>query len=78
MASVKAISVENGYSMTPCIKQTRQESTLMFRLRKGRARLSAEILDFHFRDMNDSIARLYTWYGMHKAEIVPLALRFDG
>jgi UDP-glucose 4-epimerase len=42
------------------------------------SRLLAEIPDFQFRDMNDSIPRLYRWYEARKAEIDPLALRFDG
>ena len=30
------------------------------------ARMLAEIPDFHFRDMDDSIARLYHWYEVRK------------
>ena len=41
------------------------------------ARMLAEIPDFHFREMEDSIARLYRWYESRKAEIDPARLRFD-
>jgi UDP-glucose 4-epimerase len=41
------------------------------------ARMLAEIPDFHFRDIDDSIARLYGWYEARKAAIDPELLRFD-
>jgi UDP-glucose 4-epimerase len=41
------------------------------------SRLLAEIPDFHFREMKDSIARLYRWYEARKGEIDPLALHYD-
>jgi UDP-glucose 4-epimerase len=41
------------------------------------SRLLAEIPDFHFREMKDSIARLYRWYEARKREIDPLALNYD-
>lgn len=41
------------------------------------SRLLAEIPDFHFREMNDSIARLYRWYDVRNAEVEQLALHYD-
>ncbi len=41
------------------------------------ARLMAEIPDFHFREMDDSIASLYRWYEERKQSIDPALLRFD-
>ena len=41
------------------------------------ARLLEEIPDFHFRDMRDSIARLYEWYAARKTAIDPRLLGFD-
>lgn len=43
-----------------------------------RTRLLEEIPDFHFRDMADSVARLYRWYEGRKAGIDRRQLRFDG
>ena len=40
-------------------------------------RMLAEIPDFHFREMDDSIQRLYRWYESRKASIDPALLRFD-
>lgn len=37
----------------------------------------AEIPDFHFREMEDSIARLYRWYEARKTAIDPALLSFD-
>jgi GDP-L-fucose synthase len=41
------------------------------------ARLLSEIPDYRFREIDDSIARLYRWYGKRKAEVDPALLRFD-
>jgi GDP-L-fucose synthase len=41
------------------------------------ARMLAEIPDFQFRGMDDSIARLYRWYEARKAAIEPEQLSFD-
>jgi UDP-glucose 4-epimerase len=41
------------------------------------ARILAEIPDFHFGEIDDSIARLYRWYDGHKQSIDPALLRFD-
>jgi len=41
------------------------------------SRLLAETPDFHFRDMGDSLARLYRWYEARKSSIDPALLRFD-
>jgi GDP-L-fucose synthase len=41
------------------------------------ARLLEEIPDFQFRDMNDSVARLYRWYSERKESIDPRMLDFD-
>src|SRR5206468_3488865 len=41
------------------------------------ARLLEELPDFHFREIDDSIARLYSWYEARKASIDPQLLRFD-
>jgi UDP-glucose 4-epimerase len=41
------------------------------------SRLLAEFPDLGFRDMDDSIARLYRWYEARKTEIDPALLRFD-
>ena len=43
----------------------------------GNARLLEEIPDFHFRDMRESVERLYRWYDERKSAIDPAALRFD-
>jgi GDP-L-fucose synthase len=40
-------------------------------------RMLAEIPDFRFREMDDSIQRLYRWYESRKAAIDPALLRFD-
>ena len=40
-------------------------------------RLMGEIPDFRFRDMDDSIARLYRWLQERKLSIDPESLRFD-
>ena len=40
-------------------------------------RLMSEIPGYRFREIDDSIARLYRWYGERKAEIDPSLLRFD-
>jgi UDP-glucose 4-epimerase len=40
-------------------------------------RLLAEIPDFHFRDMSESVARLYRWYEARKDTVDPALLRFD-
>ncbi len=42
------------------------------------ARLLAELPDFRFTAMEDSIASLYRWYEARKGEIDPALLRFDG
>jgi len=41
------------------------------------SRLLAEIPDFAFRDMADSVTRLYRWYSARKQAIDPAQLRFD-
>ncbi len=41
------------------------------------ARLLAEIPDFHFREMSESIAKLYRWHEARKDFIDPALLRFD-
>jgi GDP-L-fucose synthase len=41
-------------------------------------RMLAEIPDFRFREMDDSVERLYRWYEARKAAIDPARLRFDG
>ena len=41
------------------------------------SRLLAEIPDFHFREMPQSVARLYRWYEKRKSEIDPALLGFD-
>jgi UDP-glucose 4-epimerase len=41
------------------------------------ARMLAEIPDFHFRESEDSVARLYRWYDERKAAIDPVQLGFD-
>jgi len=41
------------------------------------SRMLAEIPDFHFREMDDSIFRLYRWYEARKASIDPALLSFD-
>jgi GDP-L-fucose synthase len=41
-------------------------------------RLLTEIPHFRFRDMDDSIDRLYRWYDSRKPAIDPARLRFDG
>jgi GDP-L-fucose synthase len=41
------------------------------------ARMLEEIPDFHFREMDDSIERLYRWYSERKSDIDPALLRFD-
>jgi GDP-L-fucose synthase len=40
-------------------------------------RLLEEIPDFHFRDIQESIVRLYGWYAARKAAIDPGLLAFD-
>jgi GDP-L-fucose synthase len=40
-------------------------------------RMLAEIPDFHFREMDDSVTRLYRWYEERKADIDPAKLGFD-
>jgi UDP-glucose 4-epimerase len=40
-------------------------------------RMLREIPDFHFREMDGSIARLYAWYEARKAAIEATLLRFD-
>ena len=42
------------------------------------ARLLAELGEFRFTEMRDSIGRLYAWYAERKQSIDPEALRFDG
>jgi GDP-L-fucose synthase len=42
------------------------------------ARLLEEIPGFRFREMDDSIARLYQWYEARKGAIDPALLHFDG
>ncbi len=42
------------------------------------ARMLSEIPDYHFREMDDSVAWLYRWYEERKAAIDPELLRFDG
>ena len=41
------------------------------------ARLLEEIPDFHFREMSESVERLYCWYEARKPAIDPAALHFD-
>jgi UDP-glucose 4-epimerase len=41
------------------------------------SRMPAEIPDFHFREIDDSVARLYRWYDERKAVIDPALLNFD-
>jgi GDP-L-fucose synthase len=41
------------------------------------ARMLAEIPDFQFRGIDDSVARLYRWYEERKAAIEPARLSFD-
>lgn len=41
------------------------------------ARMLEEIPDFHFRGIDDSIARLYRWYETRRADIEPALLSFD-
>jgi hypothetical protein len=41
-------------------------------------RMMAEVPDFDFRGMEDSISKLYGWYHSRKALIDPAALEFDG
>jgi GDP-L-fucose synthase len=41
-------------------------------------RMLSEIPDFQFRDIDDSVARLYRWYEERKNAINPALLRFDG
>jgi GDP-L-fucose synthase len=41
------------------------------------ARMLAEIPDFQFREIDDSIARLYRWYEERKEFIDPALLSFD-
>lgn len=41
------------------------------------SRLMAEIPDFQFQEMKQSVARLYRWYESRKNEIDPVQLRFD-
>jgi GDP-L-fucose synthase len=40
-------------------------------------RLLEELPDFHFREMRESVERLYCWYEARKAAIDPAALHFD-
>jgi nucleoside-diphosphate-sugar epimerase len=40
-------------------------------------RLLGELPDFHFREMRESVQRLYCWYEARKAAIDPAALHFD-
>jgi UDP-glucose 4-epimerase len=42
------------------------------------ARMLSEIPDFRFRDMDESIERLYRWYEERKSTIDSALLRFDG
>lgn len=42
------------------------------------SRMLSEIPDFRFRDVDESVARLYGWYEAHKATVDPALLRFDG
>jgi len=42
------------------------------------SRMLSEIGDFQFRDIGDSVARLYRWYEEHKSSIDPALLRLDG
>lgn len=42
------------------------------------ARMLSEIPGFRYRDLEDSVARLYQWYAARKSEIDPALLRFDG
>jgi GDP-L-fucose synthase len=41
-------------------------------------RLLAAMGGFRFRDLKESVGRLYGWYEAHKEEIDPTLLRFDG
>jgi GDP-L-fucose synthase len=41
-------------------------------------RMLAEIPDFRFREMDDSVERLYRWYEARKTAIDPARLGFDG
>jgi UDP-glucose 4-epimerase len=41
------------------------------------SRMLAEIPDFHFRDIDDSVIRLYRWYEERKTGIDPAQLGFD-
>ena len=41
------------------------------------SRMLAEIPDFHFRDIDDSVIRLYRWYDERKTAIDPALLGFD-
>jgi UDP-glucose 4-epimerase len=41
------------------------------------SRLMAEISDFHFQEMGESIKRLYRWYDAEKSAINPELLHFD-
>ena len=42
------------------------------------SRMLAEMGGFGFRDIRDSIGRLYAWYEDHEREVDPALLRFDG
>ena len=42
------------------------------------ARMLENLGPFAFREMKDAVSELYGWYEEHKAEIDPVALRFDG
>ena len=42
------------------------------------SRMLAEIPDFRFTPIEDSIARLYRWMESRKQSIDPAELRFDG
>ena len=42
------------------------------------ARMMSEISGFRYREIGDSVARLYQWYAERKSEIDPALLRFDG
>ena len=42
------------------------------------SRMLSEIPDFQFRDIDEAVARLYSWYEGRKSVIDPALLRFDG
>lgn len=42
------------------------------------SRLLAELPDWRFREIDDSLTRLYRWYEARRASIDPRLLRFDG